>query len=94
VVLHVSPEAAVGGALALVRDGDEIELDVDARRLELLVSESELAARRSEWRAPPPVVPPGGYANLYIKHVQGADTGADFDFLIGSRGHDVPRDSH
>jgi len=94
VVLHVSPEAAVGGALALVRDGDLIELDVEARRLELLVSEQELAARRAAWQPPAPQFPPGGYAGLYIKHVQGADTGADLDFLVGRRGHDVPRDSH
>jgi dihydroxy-acid dehydratase len=94
VVLHVSPEAAVGGTLALVRDGDLIELDVEARRLELLVSEQELAERRAAWQPPAPRVPPGGYASLYIKHVQGADTGADLDFLVGRRGHDVPRDSH
>ena len=94
VVLHVAPEAAVGGTLALVKDGDLIELDVEARRLDLLVSDEELAARRAAWQPPAPVVPPGGYANLYIRHVQGADTGADLDFLVGTRGHAVPRDSH
>ena len=93
-VLHVSPEAAVGGTLALVRDGDLIELDVDARRLELIVDADELARRRAAWRAPAPVVPPGGYASLYIQHVQGADTGADLDFLVGCRGHAVGRESH
>ena len=93
-VLHVSPEAAAGGPLALVRDGDMIELDVDARRLHLDVGDDELAARRAAWRPPTPVVPPGGYANLYIQHVQQADQGADFDFLVGCRGHDVGRESH
>ena len=85
-VLHVAPEAAAGGPLALVRDGDMIELDVDARRLHLDVSDAELAARRAAWTPPPPVVPPGGYAQLYIEHVQQADQGADLDFLVGCRG--------
>jgi dihydroxy-acid dehydratase len=93
-VLHVSPEAAAGGPLALVRDGDVIELDVRARRLELHVSGEELARRREEWRPPLPVAPHGGYASLYIEHVSQADRGADFDFLIGCRGHAVPRESH
>ena len=88
-VLHVSPEAAAGGPLALVRDGDMIELDVEARRLHLDVSDAELAARRAAWQPPEPVVPPGGYARLYIEHVQQADQGADLDFLVGCRGHDV-----
>jgi dihydroxy-acid dehydratase len=93
VVLHVCPEAAVGGPLALVRDGDVIELDVEARRLHLDVPEAELARRRAEWRpAPPPME--GGYVNLYVKHVEQADRGADFDFLRGCRGHAVPRESH
>src|SRR5215510_11674665 len=86
VVLHVSPEAAAGGTLALVQDGDPIELDVEARRLQLDVSDDELARRRAAWRAPEPVVPPGGYARLYIEHVQQADQGADLDFLVGCRG--------
>jgi len=94
VVLHVAPEAAAGGALALVQDGDLIELDVEARRVELLVDDAELARRRAAWRAPASPVPPGGYAGLYLAHVQGADTGADFDFLLGCRGHAVGRDSH
>ncbi len=93
-VLHVSPEAAAGGPLALVRDGDMIELDVEARRLHLDVSDAELAARREAWKAPQPVLPPGGYAQLYIEHVQQADRGADLDFLVGCRGHAVPRESH
>jgi L-arabonate dehydrase len=93
-VLHVSPEAAAGGTLALVRDGDMIELDVEARRLHLDVSDDEIAARRAAWRVPEPVVPPGGYARLYIDHVQQADQGADLDFLVGCRGHAVARESH
>ena len=93
-VLHVSPEAAAGGPLALVRDGDMIELDVEARRLHLDVSDAELATRRASWRAPEPVVPPGGYARLYIEHVQQADLGADLDFLVGCRGNAVARESH
>jgi dihydroxy-acid dehydratase len=93
-VLHVAPEAAAGGPLALVQDGDAIELDVEARRLHLDVSDAELAKRRAAWRAPEPVVPPGGYARLYIEHVLGADQGADLDFLVGCRGHDVRRESH
>jgi dihydroxy-acid dehydratase len=93
-VLHTSPEAAVGGPLALVRDGDMIELDVEARRLHLDVPEAELEARRAAWQPPAPVVPRGGYAQLYIDHVQGADTGADLDFLVGCRGATVTRESH
>jgi len=93
-ILHVSPEAAAGGTLALVRDGDMIELDVEARRLHLDVSDAELSARRQAWQPPPPVVPPGGYAGLYIQHVQQADRGADLDFLVGCRGHAVGRESH
>ncbi|WP_313379238.1 L-arabinonate dehydratase [Achromobacter insolitus] len=79
-VLHVAPEAYVGGPLALVRDGDRIALDVPARRLELLVSEDELAARRAAWQAPPPRFE-RGYGVLYLKHIGQADTGCDFDFL-------------
>jgi dihydroxy-acid dehydratase len=93
VVLHVSPEAALGGPLALVRDGDWIELDVEARRLELEVDVDELARRRAEWVAPEPAFK-SGYQALYVKHVLQADRGADFDFLTGCRGHEVPRESH
>ena len=93
VVLHACPEAAVGGTLALVRDGDTIELDVEARRLHLAVDEEELQQRRKAWR--PPARPAnGGYVDLFVRHVQQANTGADFDFLAGQRGHDVPRESH
>ena len=94
VVLHVSPEAASGGPLALVRDGDMIELDVEGRRLQLDVADEELAARKAAWTPPTPVVPAGGYAQLYIQHVQQADQGADLDFLVGCRGHEVGRESH
>jgi L-arabonate dehydrase len=92
-VLHVTPEAATGGPLALVRDGDMIELDVEARRLHLDVSEAELAARKAAW-APEPEAMVGGYQSLYVRHVMGADKGADLDFLVGCRGHAVPRESH
>ena len=79
IVLHVSPEAAIGGLLALVRDGDEIDLDVEARRLDLLVSEEELADRRSDWRQPSKAE--RGYVRLYQEHVLQADEGCDLDFL-------------
>ncbi|NRP20873.1 L-arabonate dehydratase [Ensifer adhaerens] len=93
VVLHVAPEAAVGGALALVRDGDWIELDVAGRRLHLDVDEAELARRRQQW-TPPEIAMPGGYQGLYVERVMQADRGADLDFLVGCRGHAVPRESH
>jgi len=93
VVLHVCPEAAVGGPLALVQDGDLIHLDVNERRLELEVSEEEMARRRSQWR-PPESPMKGGYQELYFQHVMQANTGADLDFLTGCRGHDVSRESH
>lgn len=80
VVLHVAPESAVGGPLALVRDGDEIELDVPARRLELRVSPEELARRRNAWQPPAPIYS-RGYGKLYLDHIQQADQGCDFDFL-------------
>ncbi|MFD0516683.1 IlvD/Edd family dehydratase [Paractinoplanes durhamensis] len=80
VILHGSPEAAVGGPLALVRDGDIIELDVKAQRLELLVGEEELERRRAEYV--PPVRPPQrGWRRLYAERVQQARLGADLDFL-------------
>ena len=93
VVLHICPEAAMGGPLALVREGDWIELDVEARRLHLEVNEAELERRRGEWIAPEPVFK-SGYQSLYVKHVMQASEGADFDFLQGCRGHAVPRESH
>jgi dihydroxy-acid dehydratase len=79
-VLHVAPESYVGGPLALVRDGDLIELDVPNRTLNMLVDEAELAVRRAAWTAPPPRFD-RGYGQLYQKHVGQADTGCDFDFL-------------
>jgi L-arabonate dehydrase len=82
VVLHVAPEAAVGGPLALVRDGDVIELDVPARRLTLLVSDEELARRRSAWKPRPPHFT-RGYGKLFLDHVLQANEGCDFDFLRG-----------
>ena len=93
VVLHVSPETAAGGTLAFVQNGDFIELDVEARRLHLDVSDEELAQRRANWQ---PELPPAerGYYKLYVDHVQGADKGADLDFLVGKSGTVVTRDSH
>lgn len=93
VILHVSPEAALGGPLALVRTGDIIELDVAGRRLSVEVSDEELKRRRQSW-SPPTGSPTSGYAWLYVQHVLQAEQGADFDFLLGSRGHAVPRESH
>lgn len=93
VVLHVSPEAAIGGTLALVRDGDLIRLDVPARSLELLVDDAELARRRAEWQPSHPVAE-RGYVSLFQKHVQQAHLGADMDFLEGGSGSEVLRDSH
>jgi L-arabonate dehydrase len=93
IVLHVCPEAAIGGNLALVQDGDFIELDVASRKLHLDVADDVLARRRAAWKAPKPAMD-GGYQKLYVEHVQQASLGADFDFLIGSRGHAVPRESH
>lgn len=82
-VLHVSPESAVGGPLALVRDGDEIALDLDARTLTLCVADDELARRRAAW-TPPPERYARGFARLYRQHVTQADEGCDFDFLMGT----------
>jgi len=93
VVLHVAPEAAAGGVLALVQNGDQIELDVEARRLHLDVSDAELEKRRAIWK-PPAAPPTRGYYKLYYDHVTQADRGADLDFLIGGSGLDVPRESH
>ncbi|MGL4312329.1 MAG: L-arabinonate dehydratase [Paracoccaceae bacterium] len=93
VVLHTSPEAAAGGPLAVVQNGDFIELDVPNRRLHLEVSDAELQARLSAWK-PSHAVFDSGYGWLHQKHVQGADTGADLDFLKGCRGAPVGKDSH
>jgi dihydroxy-acid dehydratase len=82
IVVHVSPEAACGGPLALIRDGDEIELDTTSRRLELLVSDSELEKRRSQW-TPPLSHYQRGYGRLYLDHILQAHEGCDFDFLRG-----------
>lgn len=92
VVLHVAPEAALGGPLALIRDGDMIELDVAKRRLHLDVSDEELARRRTGWKPASP--PEGGYQRLYVERVMQADKGCDLDFLVGSRGAGIPRESH
>ncbi|HTP94271.1 MAG TPA: L-arabinonate dehydratase [Burkholderiales bacterium] len=93
VVLHTAPEAAAGGPLALVKNGDMIELDVERRRLHLDVPAAELARRRARWK-PPRSSYDRGYVKLYIEHVQQADRGADFDFLVGGSGAAVPRESH
>ena len=93
VVLHVAPEAAAGGPLALVRNGDRIELDVARRRLQLLVPENTLAQRRAAWRQPKAPMQ-RGYCKLYVEHVLQADQGADLDFLVGKSGAFVPRDNH
>ena len=93
VILHTAPEAAVGGPLALVKNGDMIELDVEERRLHLDVSDDELARRLASWM-PPEAAMKGGYQSLYVDHVLQADKGADLDFLVGSRGHAIPRESH
>jgi dihydroxy-acid dehydratase len=93
VVLHVCPEAAAGGNLALVENGDMITLDVAGRSLTLEVSDDELARRRSAWQAPQPAMA-GGYQRLYVDHVMQASEGADLDFLRGTRGAGIPRESH
>jgi dihydroxy-acid dehydratase len=93
VVLHVSPESTAGGPLAFVQDGDEIELDVPNRKLNLLVSEEELEKRKAAWVAPKPKAE-RGWSKMYIEHVQQAHLGADLDFLVGGSGDYVPRHSH
>ena len=93
VVLHTSPEAAAGGPLAVVQNGDFIELDVPNRRLHLDISDIELAARLAKW-LPRTEAPSSGYAFLHHAHVTGADTGADLDFLKGCRGNPVGKESH
>ena len=93
VVLHVAPEAAVGGPLGRLRTGDVVTLDVPGRRLDVHLTDDELAAREPSW-TPPEGAPTGGWPWLYAEHVMQADEGADLDFLRGSRGRAVPRDSH
>jgi L-arabonate dehydrase len=92
VVLHVAPEAAAGGPLALVKTGDMIELNVPKRRLHLEVSDEELGRRKAEWI--PPEAPPRGWYRLFFDHVLQADQGVDFDFLVGKSGAEIPRHSH
>jgi L-arabonate dehydrase len=92
VVLHTSPEAAAGGAIALAKSGDMVTLDVPGRTVRLDVEDSVLAARRAEWKAAP--LPERGWLRLYVKHVQQACEGADLDFLVGKNGAPVARDNH
>jgi dihydroxy-acid dehydratase len=93
VVLHTAPEAALGGPLALVKDGDWIELDVAGRRLELEITNQQMEERRAAWKKPElPIA--SGYQQLYVERVLQADRGCDFDFLVGRRGADIPRQSH
>lgn len=93
VVLHTAPEAAAGGPLAVVRTGDMIELDVEARRIHLDITDEELAARLAAWKPPAPMFK-SGFSKMFVDNVEGADTGADFAVLKGQRGNEVPRDSH
>jgi L-arabonate dehydrase len=92
VVLHICPEAAAGGPLALVQSGDLITLNVNKREISLDVDEKTLSTRRAKWTAPS--LPERGYLRLYAKHVMQADKGADLDFLVGNSGAKVARDSH
>ncbi|MDM0091547.1 MULTISPECIES: dihydroxy-acid dehydratase [unclassified Variovorax] len=93
VVLHSPPEAAAGGPLAAVRDGDLIELNVPQRLLRLHVSAEELAARLAKCKAPTAPLE-SGYWRLHVDHVSQADEGCDLDFLVGPRGAFVPRNNH
>ena len=88
VVLHVAPESAIGGPLAFIETGDFVTLDVGGRRLELEVSDAELARRRAGWTAPAPHYA-RGYGKLFLDHVQQADKGVDFDLLVGGSGTPV-----
>lgn len=94
VVLHVAPEAMAGGPLAVVQNGDFIELDAYAGKLHLEVSDEELKQRLENLAPPAPPSFIGGYRKLYVEHVLQADEGCDFDFLVGCRGSEVPRHSH
>lgn len=93
VILHVSPESTIGGTLALVKNGDIIELNVEERSLHLDVDLEELVRRKKEWVAPEPLAK-RGYVKMYIDHVEQADKGADLDFLVGGSGSKVERDLH
>jgi dihydroxy-acid dehydratase len=93
VVLHVAPEAAIGGPLAAVETGDMVVLDVTARRLHVELADEEIERRLAGWQPPAQRVS-RGYARLFVDHVLQADRGADFDFLVGSSGHEVPLESH
>ncbi|MFI8024564.1 dihydroxy-acid dehydratase, partial [Acinetobacter baumannii] len=94
VVLHVAPEAMAGGPLAVVQNGDFIELDAYAGKLHLEVSDEELKQRLENLAPPAPPSFIGGSRKLYVEHVLQADEGCDFDFLVGCRGSEVPRHSH
>ena len=93
VVLHIAPEAAAGGPLALVENGDIIEIDVTARSIHVDISQAELEARKARWVLPN-TGPERGYVHLYVEHVNQADTGCDLDFLVGKSGAAVPRENH
>jgi L-arabonate dehydrase len=93
VVLHIAPESAAGGPLALVENGDIIELDVAKRKLHLHISDEELAKRKAAWKPPKPHAD-RGYVKMYVEHVNQASEGADLDFLVGKSGRAVPRDNH
>ena len=92
VLLHTAPESAVGGPLALVKEGDLIEINVARRLVKLHVSDKELEARRAAFKPQKP--PKRGYARIFHDHIEQANTGCDFDFLVGSSGAPVPRESH
>src|SRR5262249_40034456 len=93
VVLHTAPEAAAGGPLAFVRNGDIIELDVAKRRLHLELTDAELVRRKADWKGPPQHLA-RGYYKLYVDHVTQATRGAALDFLVGKSGAAVPKDNH
>jgi L-arabonate dehydrase len=93
VILHVAPESAIGGTLALVQNGDMIELDVEKRKLHLDISDEELKKRKAAWKSPEPAAV-RGYVKFYIDHVQQAHLGADLDLLQGGSGSEVSRDLH
>jgi L-arabonate dehydrase len=94
VVLHVAPEAMAGGPLGVVKDGDWIELDCACGKLNLDISDAEMAERLAARAQTAVPGPKSGYQQLYIDHVLQADEGCDFDFLVGSRGSAVPKHSH